>query len=123
MAVAIQRDETNDVVLVTFDVETAAGDIMHVDSAPKNPGHTLPPTTADVVAGTATTVLATTTTAPSGTTTTVAGSTTTRQQHHDHDTSAVRRDRRDAESFLRRRTPTRTATARRPSAWGCSPRN
>lgn len=75
VAVAIQRDETNDVVLVTFDVQTAAGDIMHVDSAPKNPAHTLPPTTADVVAGTATTVLATTTTvAP---TTTVAGSTTT----------------------------------------------
>ncbi len=76
VAVAITRDETNDVVLVTFDVQTAAGDIMHVDSAPKNPGHTLPPTTADVVAGTVTTVLATTTTAPAGTTTTVAGSTT-----------------------------------------------
>ena len=75
-AVAIQRDETDDVVLVTFDVQTAAGDIMHVDSAPKNPGHTLPPTTADIVAGTATTVLATTTTLPAGTTTTVAGSTT-----------------------------------------------
>lgn len=80
--VEITYDETGDVELVTFDVQTAQGDIMHVDSAPKNPAHTLPPTTADpgfaaVTTVLATTTVATTTTVPAGTTTTVLGGTTT----------------------------------------------
>ncbi len=82
-SVAIAYDLAGDVVLVTFDVETQEGSIMHVDSAPKNPAHTLPPTTLETIVGGATTVPATTvppattTTVPSGTTTTVAGPTTT----------------------------------------------
>lgn len=76
-AVAIQYDEVGDVTLVTFDIETQEGSVMHVDAAPKNPSHTLPPTTAETVVGGATTIPATTTTVPSGTTTTVTGTTTT----------------------------------------------
>ncbi len=78
-AIVIETDETGDVTLVTFDIQTSDGSVMHVDSAPKNPAHTLPPTTAEIIGGGVTTVLATTTTTtiPAGTTTTVSGGTTT----------------------------------------------
>lgn len=73
--VLITYDASGDVTLVSVDVQTAEGDILHVDSAPKNPAHTLPPTTIDGGYVAVTTVLATTSTI--ATTTTVAGTTTT----------------------------------------------
>lgn len=76
--VDIIREADNDVALVVVQVQTLDGSILTVDSAPKNPAHSLPPVTSSTtttVAG-ATTTVATTTTVV-GTTTTVANATTT----------------------------------------------
>lgn len=70
--VEIIREENDDVALVVVQVETLDGTILTVDSAPKNPAHSLPP----VVSSTTTTVVGATTTSPA-TTTTLAGTTTT----------------------------------------------
>lgn len=75
VSVEITRDETDDVELVVFEVQTLDGVLLRVDSAPKNPAHTLPPLT--TVIGSTTTPGATTTQAP---TTTVGGSTTSTVQ-------------------------------------------
>lgn len=71
-------DPLSDVTLVVFEVESLEGVVLRVDSAPKNPAHTLPPTTVTDGAGISpgTTVPATTTTIDF-TSTTVVGSTTT----------------------------------------------
>lgn len=63
-------DPLSDVTLVVFEVETLEGVVLRVDSAPKNPAHTLPPTTLDAGGG-----ISPGTTIPA--TTTVVGSTTT----------------------------------------------
>lgn len=77
-AVSIATDPVSgDVTLVTFEVQTMEGEILHVDAAPKNPANTLPPTTLDGAPAAATTVLATTTTTTiPEVTTTVEGTTT-----------------------------------------------
>lgn len=80
--VNITRDAvTNEVTVVSFEVQTLTGKILRIDSAPKNPANTLPPTTTGPVptapVTTTTTVPTTTTTVPSGTTTTVPSGTTT----------------------------------------------
>jgi prepilin-type N-terminal cleavage/methylation domain-containing protein len=77
--VEIFRELDNDVSLVVVQVQTLDGSILTVDSAPKNPAHSLPPvtsTTTTTVPGATTTVAATTTTV-AGTTTTAANTTTT----------------------------------------------
>lgn len=78
-AISIATDPVSgDVTLVTFEVKTLEGEVLHVDAAPKNPANTLPPTTLDGAPPAATTVLATTTTTTTlpAVTTTVAGTTT-----------------------------------------------
>ena len=78
-AVSIETDPVSgDVTLVTFEVQTMEGEILHVDAAPKNPANTLPPTTLGGSPPPATTVLATTTTTTTvpAVTTTVEGTTT-----------------------------------------------
>ncbi|MFZ9629308.1 MAG: PulJ/GspJ family protein [Ilumatobacteraceae bacterium] len=70
--VTISREDNDDVSLVEFEVTTLDGKVLTIDSAPKNPAHTLAP----FVVATSTTVAGTTT---STTSTTVAGTTTTVQ--------------------------------------------
>lgn len=77
--VEIIREPDNDVALVVVKVETLDGTILTVDSAPKNPAHSLPPvtsTTTTTLPG-ATSTTSTTSTTVAGTTTTVANTTTT----------------------------------------------
>lgn len=79
-AVSVSTDlVSGEITLVTFEVQTLEGEILHLDAAPKNPADTLPPTTLEGSPGAATTVLATTTTTTTlpAVTTTIAGTTTT----------------------------------------------
>ena len=79
ISVSITREDNNDVALVVFSVTTLDGKVLTIDSAPKNPAHTLAPfvvATSTTVAG-ATTTTSTTTTTIVGTTTTAAQTTTT----------------------------------------------
>lgn len=75
--VSIVRDTVGDVDLVVFEVRTLDGVLLRVDSAPKNPGHTLPPATVGSTVPPVTTVLDTTTTLGAGTTTTAVATTST----------------------------------------------
>ncbi len=71
--VTIDLDGLGDVALVRFEIESLTGNILRVDSAPKNPNETLPSTTIPTPPTTA--VTTTTTTIPASTTT--ASTTTT----------------------------------------------
>ena len=59
--VTISREDNNDVALVVFEVTTLDGKLLTIDSAPKNPAHTLAP----FVVATSTTVAGATTTSTS----------------------------------------------------------